>query len=169
MESKREPGYSLPLNTINDLVHWSPEICTDFLSCRFKLDSYLLRHRYAESYGTVSPANQLPFDGIPELAVWIVESGGVNIALTQGMPKVMGERLKAHELDGLFQHVVRMEDEILLSLPQRNVVGLYSRRRSTLGEGTRFPYGVFLAEQHPCCRYFFRKLSQSIADSKNSK
>lgn len=104
-----EIGSSAPLNVIDGLARQSLEGCLATLSQRFKLNPHLLRLRFAESYRTVSPANQPPFPGAREVCTLIHANGGLNIIVTHRAVSSTQSMLEAHELSSLFDAIFSVE------------------------------------------------------------
>lgn len=105
----KEAGVSAAMNMIDGLARQSLEYCLQILSQRFKLDPDLLRRRFAESYGTVSPANQPPFPGVREVCELIHTNGGLNIIVTHRAVSSTRSLLDAHDMTSLFDAVFSVE------------------------------------------------------------
>jgi HAD superfamily hydrolase (TIGR01509 family) len=104
-----EMGISVALNVIDRLARQSLEGCLATLSQRFKLDSRLLRLRFAESYRTVPPANQHPFPGVREICELIHTNGGLNIIVTHRAISFTQSLLEAYEMTPSFDAIFSVE------------------------------------------------------------
>ena len=108
-KSLNEMGITIALNVIDGLARQSVDHCIVTLSQRFKLDLNLLRDRFAESYRSIDPANQLPFPGVHEVCERIHQNGGLNIAITHRNIQSTQGLLNAHELAQFFVDIFSVE------------------------------------------------------------
>jgi phosphoglycolate phosphatase-like HAD superfamily hydrolase len=108
-KSLNEMGFSIALNVIDGLARESLSRCVETLSQRFKLDPDLLRRRFAESYRTVDPANQLPFPGVQIVCELIQARGGLNLIITHRSVKSTKSLLDAHHMTACFEEIYSVE------------------------------------------------------------
>ncbi len=108
-KSLNEMGLSIAMNVIDGLARQSLNLCVETLSQRFKLDPDLLHRRFAESYQTVDPANQLPFPGVCEVCGLIHARGGLNIAVTHRDVRSTQRLLSAYALAPFFSDIFSVE------------------------------------------------------------
>lgn len=104
-----EMGFSVALNVIDGLVRQSFDDCLETLSGRFKLDSGLVRQKFAEFYGMIPPANQPPFAGAREVCEFIYQNGGLNIALTDCGMESTRRLLEAHQFSAFITDVLSLK------------------------------------------------------------
>ena len=107
--SINEMGLSIALNVVDGLTRQSLELCLETLSRRFKLDPDLLRQRFAESYRSVDPANQLPFPGVRKVCELIHTHGGLNVIITHRRVQSTQGLLDAHDMNSYFDDVYSAE------------------------------------------------------------
>lgn len=102
-------GVSIAMNVIDGLVRQSFDHCVETLSQRFKLDPGLFRQKFAESYLTVSPANQLPFPGVDKICKMIHQRGGMNVIVTHRNLQSTQQLLETHGLTPCFGDILSVE------------------------------------------------------------
>jgi HAD superfamily hydrolase (TIGR01509 family) len=108
-KSLSEMGLSIALNMIDGLARQSIDQCMQTLAHRFKLDPDLLRSRFAESYRTVDPANQLPFPGVREVCEMIHAHGGLNVIITHRSVRSTQRLLDTHGMASYFDDIFSVE------------------------------------------------------------
>jgi len=95
---------------IHDLALVSIDHCLDTLSATYDLNLDLITESFARHYQEVSPADQPPFEGAPEVCQLIRSGGGLNLIVTHRRRAGLDRLLTTHRMADLFTDIISHDD-----------------------------------------------------------
>ncbi len=134
-------GATAPFDEIMRLAQISLDHCLNTLSATYALAVDKLEEHFDQHYRTVTPEDQLPFAGVPEVCEHIRARGGLNLIVTHRGRAGLDRLLAAHRLTGYFADITSNDDAFPRKPDPAAFVTLIERhqlpRAAMLGVGDR--------------------------------
>jgi HAD superfamily hydrolase (TIGR01509 family) len=134
-------GVTVIFDEIMRLAQISLDHCLNTLSTAYALDADELEEHFDRHYRTVTPQDQPPFAGVPEICEHIRARGGINLIVTHRGRAGLDRLLATHHLAEYFADITSNDDAYPRKPDPAAFLALIERHRlpreATLGVGDR--------------------------------